>query len=407
MPRTGVAQLFVALVFGLGGCGAETPLSAENKIDSGAGGGSASGSATPKPDGGAGATGMSGNTGVSGNTGARVLMEPSGRDSPPAFSPELVLLTLVGGVSDQFIRSVGFNADGSITASGKGFVVTADAKGRNVKVQGDVTTADTEGFPSFPSLPGKPGRLYEDARNGLHYRIGYEQIGGNLQRPIFRAFASESATEPLWGFWEASKSRLEEKRLTADSRCYQVWAMPKGHIGIQCWCDGGNSVLETDPKSLDDAKTWTDDQSFQKGAGGTSSLYGLVDPATGTIVSGTFIGTHVAHVITDNWGRVYGSRPANQRQTRVGPDNPFGMPENAGAGFFVLDPSLRKVLLNIRLGGTSETGIQRFAVMAINDQGLLVLGGTSNAPDVPALGEALQQMAGGGQDGLLAIIRLW
>ena len=288
-----------------------------------------------------------------------------------------------------------------VVARGQGFSVRYTVAGGGIKVEGDASTPDTEGFSGRPELPGDPGRAYEDPRVGLDFRVGFRQAS-SLQTPIFRAFKGE---ERVWALWGHAVDDIKDKRLGADSRCYGAWAMPKGRLGVQCWTDGGNSVLAKDPRDLGRGAMWTQG-AYMSGAGGMASLYALVDPKEGgQVLSGTFIARHVSPLIADPWGRVIVADVATRRNAGDDITNPFGQHEEAGAGFFVLDPELRTPLLNVVLGGDCKDGKQRFGAIALQG-GLLALAGTTCAGDLAVVTPA-QDKAGGGQDGFLAIVRLW
>jgi hypothetical protein len=237
----------------------------------------------------------------------------------------------------------------------------------------------------------------------LTLRVGYRQAGRNLQTTIVRAFRGE---ERIWALWGHSVNDITAKHLGADSRCYQAWAMPSGRVGVQCWTDGGNSVLAKEPRDLDSPgfdPSWARG-AYQRSAGGMSSMYALIEPRDGgSVLSGTFIARHVSPLVADPWGRTYVAATAASRSGGAGPSNPFGQDDSTDAGFFVLDPSLKDVIFNARIGGSC--GQQRFGVIALKDN-LLALGGTTCAADVATV-NAAQSSHGGGQDGLVAIIRLW
>ncbi|MCU0673408.1 MAG: hypothetical protein MUE69_11515 [Myxococcota bacterium] len=324
-------------------------------------------------------------------------------DDAPPLAPELVALTYVGGAGDQHVRRVRFADDGAVVGEGASFVVTYD--GAAGSVEGDVDTADAESFSDRPALPGDPGAAVEDPRFGLTYRVGYRQAGGSLQLPIFRAFAGE---ERLWGLWGHAVADVMAADLGADTRCYQAWLMPNDHVGVQCWTDGGNSVLAKEPRDLTSPgfdPSWAEG-SYMRSPAGMATSYALVDPRDGgSVVSGTFVASHVANLIVDPWGRVIVARTATSRSGGAAPTNPFDQAET-GSGFLVLSSDLRDVIANVRIGGTTcEGGTQSFGSLALRD-GVLVLGGTTCAPDL-ATRNAVQSDHGGGQDGMLAVVRLY
>lgn len=73
----------------------------------------------------------------------------------------------------------------------------------------------------------------------------------------------------------------------------------------------------------------------------------------------------------------------------------------------VLSRDLRQVLVNVRIGGTcsGDEVRQDFGSIALSD-GVLTVGGTTCAPDL-ATRNPVQSTHGGGQDGMLAIVRLY
>lgn len=324
-------------------------------------------------------------------------------DDAPALAPELLALTYVGGGGDQHVRSVRFTDEGAVIGEGASFVVTYE--GTSGSVEGDVNAIDGEAFSDRPSLPGDPGAAVEDPRFGLTYRVGYRQAGGSLQLPIFRAFLGE---ERLWSLWGHAVADVMAADLGADTRCYQAWLMPNDHVGVQCWTDGGNSVLAKEPRDLGSSgfdPSWAAG-SYMRSPAGMATSYALVEPRNGgSVVSGTFVASHVANLIVDPWGRVIVARTATSRSGGAPPTNPFDQAET-GSGFLVLSPDLRDVIANVRIGGnTCEGGTQSFGSLALQD-GVLALGGTTCAPDL-ATRNAVQADHGGGQDGMLAIVRLY
>lgn len=323
-------------------------------------------------------------------------------DDAPPIAPELLALTYVGGSGNQHVRRVGFTDDGDMVGEGASFVVTY--AGESGSIDGDVNAIDSESFADRPSLPGDPGVAVEDPRFGLTYRVGYRQAGGSLQLPIFRAFSGE---ERLWGLWGHAVADVMAASLGADTRCYQAWLMPNDRVGVQCWTDGGNSVLAKEPRDLGSPgfdPSWAAG-SYMRSPAGMATSYALVDPSDGgSVVSGTFVASHVANLLVDPWGRVIVARTATSRSGGAPPSNPFDQAET-GSGFLVLSADLREVIANVRIGGNNcEGGAQSFGSLALRD-GVLVLGGTTCAPDL-RVQNAVQTTSGGGQDGMIAIVRL-
>jgi hypothetical protein len=269
----------------------------------------------------------------------------------------------------------------------------------------EALAVDSEAFSDRPSLPGDPGATVEEPRFGVTYRVGYRQAGGNLQLPIFRAFLGE---ERLWSLWGHAVADVVAADLGADTRCYQAWLMPNDRVGVQCWTDGGNSVLAKEPRDLGSPgfdPSWAAG-GYMRSPAGMATSYALVDPRDGgSVVSGTFVASHVANLVVDPWGRVIVARTATSRSGGAPPSNPFDQAET-GSGFLVLSADLREVIANVRIGGNNcEGGTQSFGSLALRD-GVLVLGGTTCAPDLNVQ-NAVQAAAGGGQDGMIAIVRLY
>ena len=270
-----------------------------------------------------------------------------------------------------------------MVARGKGFEVRHDVDSGATEVKGDASIHDEERYKGRPDPPGKPGQAYLDGRVGLTLRMGFRQAGP-VQMPIFRAFRVD---ERLWHVWGHAAADVMDRGLGADSRCYRAWAMAGGHVGVQCWTDGGNSVLAKDPRDLDRGASWAEG-AYMGGAGGMASMYALVDPGDGgRVVSGTFVARHVAPLAVDPWGRVVVADVASRRHGDDQRANPFGQSDGANAGFFVLDAELRELLVNVVLGGECEGGTQRFGAIALRG-GLLALAGTTCAEDLATVSPA-------------------
>ena len=327
-------------------------------------------------------------------------------EESPALNPSVLINACIGGNGDQYFNEVSFSENNKIVAKGKGFSVTYDISDLNGSIEGDINTSQpSKEYKYRPSLPGNPGKLYQDKRINLEFRVGYRQAS-HLQMPIFRAFQGE---ERLWTLWGHPSESVKNKKLGADTRCYQAWAMPQGRIGVQCWTDGGNSVLAKDPRSLDSAghKPSFTEGAFQTSPGGSASLYALINPADGgSVESGTFMASHVSPVIADDYGRVYIAQIGKSREKNVVPDNPFSQSENASSGITILDESMQKVIFNSRIGGDcSNSKEQNFSSIAVKDN-ILLLGGTTCDCSF-AQKNSIDQNPGTGQNAWLVAIKLW
>ena len=318
--------------------------------------------------------------------------------SPPELDPQVVAQFAIGGAGDQYIREVGF-AGGVAWAKGTGFIVLIDSRSGMTTVQGDPETADTVDWHSRFTRSPKANVQLLDPRQAQTYSLTTLQVHPVLQQPLLTSSAG-------WKLWGWSHEQVAEGTkgirwgpLMADSRGYDLWLMPEGRIGVLCWTDGGNSVLTRDPRDLGKANDAIEQGgAFRTNAGGMATMFLLVDGADGTPLSGTFLRGHVTNRVVDAYGRVYLPK-AFDGATALGE-----AASDAGGGLFVLRPDLRQPELNVRLGaGAVEGGKEGFGVIALSDN-LLVLGGTSNNPALPA---AAGTTRGGGQDGFVTVLRLW
>ena len=88
----------------------------------------------------------------------------------------------------------------------------------------------------------------------------------------------------------------------------------------------------------------------------------------------------------------------------VEPGNPFGHSAAAKSWLFMLDANMVSIR-NARIGGTCDT-LQVLPELAIRD-GILVMAGTTCAQDLKVTDNAVQKTAGGAQDGILVVVKLW
>jgi len=326
----------------------------------------------------------------------------------PALNPKLLALTYVGGPGRQYVREVGFSDSGEIIGKGSGFSVVYDAQAAAGRTEGNVAEDDSKSFTFMPDPVGSPGRPLPDPRHNLTYFVGFRQATATLQIPILRAKPSANVdADPVWKLWGWSGQAIIDRQLAADTRAYDVWLMPNGKIGVKAENHGGNTVLSKNPvvnNGSTDEPIAVTAGSFQAGPSPTSNLFLLVDPTNGTPLSGTFLRAQVSYQAVDAWGRVYLPRFIEGAPTT----NPFGAPEAAGVGLFVLNPQLTQPVFSARLGGTCTGEGRQQAIRGIAIRGnLLVVGGTTCATDLPTTSNAVQAQAGGDQDGLFAIIQLW
>jgi hypothetical protein len=353
----------------------------------------------------------------------------------PAITPTLAVVTYVGGAGNQFVRTVSIGDDGSVTATGKGFQVTYAPGLTEAKVEGDLATADGDAYSEKPTLfkewnttwtTKKNAKRLDDPRTGLSHYIGTKQVSNDLQQPIFVTCATgadcdvaENRKARLWDWWA---SVAKDKQLTADSRGYDLFLLPDNLIGIQSWTDGGNSTLarwplREDPACKDAASCPQLDQNlgdgiakgtWQEGPNSMSTMYMVFDGAAGKPVAATFLRGHVTNRAVDAWGRIYLPQAIGKVFPTRDPDNLFGHSATASTGLFVLSRDLKTSEVNTRLGGTCSGDGKQQVFGAIAQKGnLLVLGGTTCATDLVVTPSAVQKTSGGGQDGMLVIVKLW
>lgn len=313
----------------------------------------------------------------------------------PALKPEILALTLVGGKGDQWLQEVGFTSDGRVFGKSgtdaktapRGFTVYYSAEGKFLNVEGDV---------NLPSggLRGERwangGTSVRDPATGVTLEIGYKQVARLLQQPFLRSSAG-------WKWWGWGAGQAETYKLMADSRGVRVYLAPGGLFLAKCWTDGGNTTLARHPMDLAHGNRFTKD-GFVKG--GKGSIYMLGDVKTGTPLVGTWAGFRPQAEAVDAWGRVYSCELGRTAGT---PDDRFKL---GGDGVYVLDPLLSKRLF---LG---SLGMDRVLCMAIKDNILVVGGSTGGAksaadPAVLRVTNPAQPAPGGGEDGVLAVIKLW
>ena len=340
---------------------------------------------------------------------------PDDAGPPPALGPSLVLLSYVGGAGDQYLTEVGFGPDGGVYARGKSFSLTYDAALESARVDGALDEGvDMADYTERLQVPFPPyGQAFELAAGGHTVRAGTDIVTGegSLQMPWLASTAG-------WKNYGWTWPQAHAAGLHADGRLYDLWPLPGGRLGALLWASGGDTILRKEPQDLGSPADFQAAPAFSADAfiaapGGRPTLYVQFDASTGRPLSGTFLANHVTARARDRWGRVY--LPKTMRSADAGPANPFGQSESAASGVFVLGPNYARPELNARIGGdTSTCGAtsapaeyrQAFNVVALRDR-WLVLGGTTCATDLPTTANAAQATNGGGQDGLIAVVRLW
>jgi hypothetical protein len=304
------------------------------------------------------------------------------------LAPQLVTLAVVGGAADQWIQEVGFLPDGKIYGKSGGgqFTVLYSANGAKcLGLSGDLNAPSS----------GPQGEVWANggsttkSSTGSTLTIGFKQVGKNLQQPYL--FSKNG-----WRWWDWNEK--DAGSLRADSRGVRVHFLPGGRFLAKCWTDGGNSTLTRDPRDVSKPNPATNNAAVMKGAGGSATLYVLGDEKTGLPICGTFMKHRPQAEAFDESGRIYVAQPVGDQAK----DGPKGFDFGGDAGFCVLDPSLSRVLF------TTTLGPGRANAIAVHN-GICVVGGGVPADGAGSFQQRnpAQPKPGGGQDGFLAIIRLW
>ena len=229
----------------------------------------------------------------------------------PALSPTLLFATYEGGVGDQFVQDVGFDDRGLAYANGKGFSVTFDPTAGTGQITGDVSQAmDMTTFKQKPDLPkgGLSTNTLVDPRNGQTYTWGTHPnvaksgvlcpsqcagtctVGQAVTPLLQMAFLKSSAG---WHDWDFSWNDCVNSCVIADSRGYDLWLSARGEIAGMSWTDGGDTPMKRDPKDVNKESPEFLKGSFGSDPGGMGTLFFRADPASGNVLSGTWLATHV------------------------------------------------------------------------------------------------------------------
>ncbi|TVR14852.1 MAG: FHA domain-containing protein [Planctomycetota bacterium] len=317
---------------------------------------------------------------------------------PPELQPELLVSTYIGGRGNQSIRELEIR-NGVVHASGEGFQVAYQLSSLRGAISGDIHHDEGDArYRNRSDVHPGTGVTLEDPRSGESYRIRMRQVHSILQQPILTSTAGWTAYGQNYEEIHSGTRGIRWGPLMADSRGYDVWIMPDGHIGAKFWTDGGNSILTRNPFDITQPNPIESMGAWQRHSSGHASLFLRIDP-TGSepkVVGGTFVPSHVTYHATDPWGRTY--LPLGIRST----DFRFGS-ESGGGGLFVLDPNLTRPELNIRFGGSGDEMMGRIAL----EDNILVLGGRTQSKDLITRNAVQEQHGGGTWDAWLVIIRLW
>jgi len=306
---------------------------------------------------------------------------PRASGEAPALAPKLLALAVVGGPGDQWVQEVGFLSSGSVYGRGPGgsFTVLYSREGRYLGLSGN---------PAAPGA-GTKGRNFavnDKVRNpydGTTWSYGYKQVAPQLQQPyLYSPFG--------WTWWDWTEAQAGNQR--ADTRCVGLWFQSKDRFVAQTWSDGGNTVQANDPRDV---------KVYHKlcGNGGRSKSFFLEgDAKTGEPLAGLAFSHRPQAACFDGWGRFYVSQALEQH-----PDC-LDLGGSRHAGFCAADANLRPL--------ASGTFVQDGQSLAMALQGgLLVVGGSVSAGGaaaaLPKLVNPAQPGPGGGEDGFIALVKLW
>jgi len=316
-----------------------------------------------------------------GNGGPVPVAVPRAAGEAPALAPQLLALAVVGGPGDQWIQEVGFLPSGSAYGRGPGgsFTVLYAKEGKCLGVSGN---------PAAPGT-GAKGRSFavndkvQSPYDGTTWSYGYKQVASQLQQPYIYSPAG-------WKWWDWTEAQAGNQR--ADTRCVGLWFQSKDRFVSQTWSDGGNTVQANDPRDVSKVHKLC-------GNGGRSKSFFLMgDAKTGEPLAGLAFTHRPLAACFDGWGRFYVSQALEKQPDCL----KLGGGEHAG--FCAADASMRPLV-----SGTLVPDGQSLA-MALKG-GLLVVGGAISAEGataaLPKLLNPAQPRPGGGEDGFIALVKLW
>ncbi len=198
---------------------------------------------------------------------------------------------------------------------------------------------------------------------------------------------------PEWRWWDLSGADAARAGLACDSVLLGAFARSDGEFVLAGRADAANTCFARDPRQIDRPLPGL----VNAPRAGAAWVF-LGNPKSGELLGARACACDALAATCDPWGRVYLAAPSAGRDD-------LGM--GGDAGLTVLSPDLADVLLDVRLGGKqpSDKGWEGFTCAAYRD-GILALGGSTCALKLATV-DAMQSGAGGGQDGLVVVLRLW
>jgi hypothetical protein len=326
---------------------------------------------------------------------------PKAGEQEPTLKPQILALTYIGGEGDQWIQEVGFTPDGKIYAKSGGgtFTVYYTKEGKKFGVEGDITKPCTG--PRGPEQNTRGNKAFRTTcpTTKVKLELGYESFGGMKAQP----YLTSSADWKWWG-WEAGDMG---KGMESSARGNRLYWLQDDRFLAKVFVDGGKSTVQKDPRNLKTDNTALSTAMLRDPAG-PGTLYISGNTKTGIPGLATFVkGKALAEAI-DPWERLY---VGVYTDSKASPD---AFKLGGMAGLTVINGNLTNAVF------TGTLGADHIYSMAIKDN-ILVLGGNIGMsidldPNVQAknippaklkVTSPAQSMPGGGEDGFLAIIKLW
>ncbi len=301
----------------------------------------------------------------------------------PALHPHIAMASWIGGTGDQAITDLSFSSDGHLSATGKGFSVLIDSATALAVIHGDAATPSSAAH----TAPAQPPALQPSSIGlGQDILVAYSSASeGGVDVPRISSHS--------WSWWSLDTHEIAADGLVCESRLLGVFPLENPRFLVAAWADAANTCLARQPRAVDKLQPL-----IGKAPGGRASWALIGDGADGHVVAARGLPSTAPARTAATGGRRYLASPVQ------GVDH-LGM--DGQAGVCALSSDFSQVLLDARLGGKAagEAGWEAFTCIAYHD-GWLALGGSTAAQHL-ATTNALQKSAGGGQDGLVVVLRLW
>ncbi len=293
-----------------------------------------------------------------------------------------MLASWVGGSGNQCVTAISFESNGRITAMGAGFSAQIDVQAGTAFIHGEPDTDSSTALhrPRFAAIV----RELPLTADGATLTAGTRDDDG-IQLPTIAGHD--------WKWWELKRLDAAREGLACDSVLLGAFARADGEFVLAGRADAANSCFTRDPRQVDHPLPGV------ANAPRSGAIWAFLgNPKSGELLGARACACDALAAACDPWGRLYLAAPTAGRDD-------LGM--GGEAGLTVLSPDLAEVLFDARLGGKqpSEAGWEGFTCAAYRD-GLLALGGSTCAAKLATV-DPMQSAPGGGQDGLVVVLRLW